>query len=118
MAMKEGKVYAVSSNGGVIFAGEKVWYNPVAGLKTIPNKEDKGKTIILNLTDSNKFYYDSFTYLQLGETKPSVQPQQHIDRKDVLISRQVAIKAAAEIAHSADDVLGLAEQYEKWILRP
>ena len=111
---KTGKLTYIAKTGGIKLDNGKLWYNPVAGLKVEPSLLNK--EVILSMTDK-PFIFSNIMVADSGERK---ETHNTIDRKDILISRQVAIKAAAELCGNnptPDELKGWATFIENWIMR-
>jgi len=109
---KTGTITYIAKTDGIHLDGdEKIWYNPIPGLKI--DSDLKNRMVTLTLTEK-PFTFSDISATGEQEHKGGSAPT---DRKEILIARQVAIKAAVEIAPSTDKVIGLAKEYEDWILR-
>jgi hypothetical protein len=103
--------YVALKTGGIQLEGEQNWYNAIEKAKAAVIPELRGKKVKLNLTSPKVFDSVSVWREEVGIDKPKAT------RNELLIARQVAIKAAAEVANTESDLIKLAEKLEGWILR-
>jgi hypothetical protein len=107
MERKQGIIRVVAKNGGIKFEGEDMWYNPTDAIQEKVTLDWRGKGAELELISPNTF--------------TSIREVAILDR-DQIITRQVAIKAAAELAKanivkSEEELFSLADKIEKWVQR-
>jgi hypothetical protein len=112
MEKKTGIVRVVARNGGLKFDGEDVWYNPTDAAQGAVSPDLHGRMVELNLVGPMLFS-------GVHEVHSDALPD-----RELLISRQVAVKTAAEFAKaipgtitSVPDLLRTADQIESWILK-
>ena len=86
------------------------WFSDMRGQGDILKAGEEVKVV---WEDSKDHKYRNIS--QVLEQKPADQVK--VDQRETLIIRQTCIKAAVECAKSADDIIFLAEVFEKWILR-
>jgi hypothetical protein len=107
-----GIVRSVAKNGGLRLVGDEAWYDPMPGV--VASQELKGRSVQLELVAEHRF----------------CAVREALSDRDVLISRQVAVKAAAEFmkadagktadtnaALDLEQLLASAATIEAWILR-
>jgi hypothetical protein len=109
---KKGIVKYVSTKTfGIQLEGESGWYNATMKAKDDVIPQLRGREVVLEVEGK------VFSAIKVLE---SSQPTK-MTRSELLIARQVAIKAAAELATengiTLPDTLKVAEAIEKWILR-
>jgi hypothetical protein len=112
MEKRVGTIRVVARNGGLKFDDEDTWYNPTESVQQQVTPELRGKTVELDLVGPNIF-------TGLREV-PNIDVT--LTDRDLFISRQVAVKTAAEFAKampgiidSVPKLLAAADEIEHWI---
>lgn len=107
-----GKIKYISekTNGIVLEDEPKKWYNPIDGYKL--DKSMVGKNVVLTMESGRVVFAE--------EAKAT--PKITATKNDALIVRQVALKAAVELAcsmesPSLDFIKKTAAELEAWVLR-
>jgi translation initiation factor IF-3 len=98
---------------GVKLENREEWYNPANGV--LVDLSLKGKKVTMDMIDAQTF--KSIQADKIEGPSAKITTFNAIDRRELLIIRQVAAKCAAEIANTASEFKDIAEMVEAWILR-
>jgi hypothetical protein len=107
--------YVAVKTGGIQLEDSPGWLNATPKAKESVTSELRGKKVILSMINPKNF--DSVKVLEEGVIDQKQQTSTKPTRNELLIARQVAIKAAADLVNTQKDLIDLAEAIERWILR-